>query len=103
MYRHEREIREEERRISSKSEFNELMVAAEKLIEASKDVKDMQKEIQAAVRTVRSQYSKLLEAHDEYEFLQDNRYIHYDLLELQEMLIKAGYLHPDEQPVNEHV
>lgn len=29
--------------------------------------------------------------------------MHYDLLELQEMLIKAGYLHPDEQMVNEDV
>lgn len=49
------------------------------------------------------QYQKLKAAHDEHTFLQENKYVHYDLLELQEMLIKAGYLHPEEQLVNEDV
>ena len=52
--------------------------------------------MEAAVRNVRSQYQKLKAAHDEHSFLQEHKYIHLDLLELQEMLIKAGYLQPDE-------
>ena len=39
------------------------------------------------------------QAHDKHEFLKENKYIHLDLLELQEMLIKAGYLMPDEKPI----
>ena len=59
--------------------------------------------MEAAVRNVRAQYTKLKKAHDEHEFLQENPYVHLDLLELQEMLIKAGYLSPDEQKVGEDV
>jgi len=32
------------------------------------------------------------EAADKYQFLQDNNYIKYDLLELQEKLVSGGYL-----------
>lgn len=56
----------------------------------------MQQEMEAAVRNVRNQYQRLKEAHDQHGFLQEHKYIHLDLLELQELLIKAGYLHPDE-------
>jgi len=52
--------------------------------------------MESAVRNVRAQYSKLKKAHDEHEFLQENPYVNLDLMELQEMLIKAGYLSPDE-------
>lgn len=38
----------------------------------------------------------MLEAADKYQFIQENKYILYDLLELQEMLVKGGYLNPDE-------
>ena len=58
-------------------------------------MRDVQEELEAAVRNIRGQYQKLMDAHDEHSFLQENKYIHLDLLELQEMLIKAGYLHPD--------
>lgn len=63
----------------------------------------MQKDMESAVRNVRAQYSKLKKAHDEHEFLQENPYVNLDLMELQEMLIKAGYLSPDEQKVGEDV
>lgn len=36
------------------------------------------------------------EAIDKHAFLQENEYIKYDLLELQEMLVKGGYLEPEE-------
>lgn len=39
------------------------------LIEAANEVKDMQKEQDAAVRNLRNQYYKLMEANDQYEFL----------------------------------
>ena len=40
-------------------------------------------------------------AHDEHEFLRDNKYISLDLLELQEMLIRAGLLQPDEKVIRQ--
>jgi len=36
------------------------------------------------------------EAIDKHSFLKENDYIRYDLLELQEMLVKGGYMDPDE-------
>ena len=36
------------------------------------------------------------EASDKHAFLQENQYIKYDLLELQELLVKGGYIEPDE-------
>lgn len=38
----------------------------------------------------------MLEAQDKHAFLKDNEYIKYDLLELQEMLVKGGFLDPEE-------
>ena len=79
------------------------MQSAFELIEAAEEVKDMQQEMQAAVRNVRGQYAKMLKAHDEHEFLQDNDFIQLELLELQEMLIKAGYISPEEKEVNDEI
>jgi len=36
------------------------------------------------------------QAADKHQFLQENNYIKYDLLELQEQLVKGGYLDPQE-------
>lgn len=36
------------------------------------------------------------QAADKHQFLQENNYIKYDLLELQELLVKGGYLDPQE-------
>jgi len=36
------------------------------------------------------------EAADKYKFINENEYIRYDLLELQEMLVKGGYIQPEE-------
>ena len=40
-------------------------------------------------------------AHDEHEFLRENKYISLELLELQEMLIRAGLIAPDEKVIRE--
>jgi hypothetical protein len=36
------------------------------------------------------------EAADKHSFLQENQYIKYDLLELQELLVKGGFIEPEE-------
>ena len=83
------------------SEYKTVLKSALQLIEAAEEVKDMQQEMQAAVRNIRRQYAKIKEAHDENEFLRESEYIQLDLLELQEMLIKAGYLSPEERVIND--
>ena len=82
-------------------EYKKVLRSALKLIEAAEEVKDMQQEMQAAVRNIRTQYAKIKKAHDENDFLQESEYIQLDLLELQEMLIKAGYLSPEERVIND--
>lgn len=52
---------------------------------------------QASIDSLRTQYFKLLEAQDKHRFIEDNKYVVYDMLELQELLVKAGYLGHDEQ------
>ena len=42
------------------------------------------------------QFFKLQNASSKHDFLQENQYIKYDLLELQELMVKAGYIQPDE-------
>lgn len=37
-----------------------------------------------------------MEASDKHAFMKENKYIHYDLLELQNMLVIGGYLTPEE-------
>lgn len=41
----------------------------------------------------------MAEAADKHKFLQENQYIKYDLLELEELLVKGGYLEPEEASV----
>lgn len=65
-------------------------------IDAAIKVKEMQKDLAASLENIRQQYFKLLEASDKHAFIQENEYLRYDVLELQEMLVKAGYLGPEE-------
>jgi len=37
-----------------------------------------------------------MEAKDKHTFMQENKFIYYDMLELQELLVKGGYLNPEE-------
>ena len=66
------------------------------LIDATKELKDIQTNQQAAIDSLRDQYFKLQIAYDEHKFLQDNDYVRLELLELQELLVKGGYINPDE-------
>lgn len=45
---------------------------------------------------MRQQIFKLQEASDKYAWMQENKFIHFELLELQELLVKAGYIKPEE-------
>lgn len=66
------------------------------IINAAVQVKELQKDYQASIDNLRHQYFQMTEATDKHSFLQENQYIKYDLLELQELLVKGGYLEPDE-------
>ena len=37
-----------------------------------------------------------MEAHDKNKFMEENKFIRLELLELQDQLVSAGYLDPDE-------
>ena len=38
----------------------------------------------------------LQEASDKHAFMEENRFIRYEMLELQELLVRAGYIDPEE-------
>lgn len=67
-----------------------------KLIEAATELKEVQQEQQAVIETLREQFFKLQQAQNKHEFLQSNKYLVYDMLELQEMLVRGGYMDPNE-------
>lgn len=37
-----------------------------------------------------------MEAQDKHAFMKENKYIYFDLLELQSLLVQGGYLNPEE-------
>ena len=66
------------------------------LLETVSNLKDYQIEKQAAIEAVRTQFFAIQMAKAEHEFLQDNEYLAYDFLELEELLIKGGYITAEE-------
>jgi hypothetical protein len=58
------------------------------------NVKKLQKDQVASIESMRQQYFKMEEATDKHAFLSENPYIKYDILELQELLVNAGYMDP---------
>ena len=52
------------------------------LIQAANQVQDMQVNMQSSFDSLRQQYFKLMEANDKNSFIQENKYIYYDLLQL---------------------
>jgi hypothetical protein len=66
------------------------------LINSCNLVKDMQVGMEASIDSLRQQYFKLQESKDKHQFMEENKFIHYDMLELQELLVRAGYINPDE-------
>lgn len=79
-----------------KAEVEEIMSLMKNILSAVEDTKSIQKEMGEAIESVRSQFSLISEAFDKYGFLQDHRYIKYDLLELEEKMVEAGLLDPSE-------
>lgn len=67
-----------------------------KLIEAASTVKDLHINVQASIDSLRQQYFKIQEASDKHAWMLENKFIRLELLELQEMLVKAGYILPEE-------
>ena len=63
---------------------------------AAEQVKDVQVNMQASIDALRDQYFKLMNTGNKHDFLSENKYIWYNLLELQELLVKGGYLDPEE-------
>lgn len=66
------------------------------LIQSCNLVKDMQVNMEASIDSLRQQYFKLQEANDKHKFMEENKFIYYDLLELQELMVRAGYINPEE-------
>lgn len=78
------------------SEAAEVQRSMADIINSAVQVKELQKEYQSSIDNLRQQYFKMSEAADKFSFLQENQYIKYDLLELQELLVKGGYMEPEE-------
>lgn len=68
----------------------------QKVIDSAKEIRELQTDQQAAIESLRQQFFKLQAAQNKHEFLEDNKYMMYDMLELQELLVKGGYLEPEE-------
>ena len=77
-------------------EASDIQKSMADIINAAVQVKELQKEHQASIDNLRQQYFQMSEAADKHKFLQENQYIKYDLLELEELLVKGGYLDPEE-------
>lgn len=72
----------------------------QRVIEQAIELKEFQKDNAAAIDALRKQYGLLLEAHNQHEFLAENPYIRTAFLELQELMVKGGYLNPEEANKN---
>lgn len=61
---------------------SEIQRSMSQIINAAVSVKELQKDYQASIDNLRQQYFMMSEAADKHQFLQENNYIKYDLLEL---------------------
>lgn len=88
------------RRNKMKEEKDREIVSLERsmneLITTTSRLKTVQADMQASIDSLRQQYFKLQEAKDKYQFLDENKYIRLEMLELEELLVKGGYIDPDE-------
>ena len=73
--------------VTPTQEVNDLLNSMNEVINSAIQVKELQKDHQASIDNLRQQYFMMQEAADKYQFLQENQYIKYDLLELQELLV----------------
>ena len=81
-----------EERLSKDDDVRELQIAMGKLIDQVKEIRGLAEEQQAAISSLRDQFFKLKDAQDKHAFLQANKYLRFDMLELQELLVKGGYI-----------
>lgn len=85
-----------EEELSKDDEARELQIEMGNLMDQVKEIKGLAEEQQAAIASLRDQFFKLKDAQDKHAFLQANKYLRYDMLELQELLVKGGYIDPQE-------
>ena len=81
---------------AQKEDVYEILNLMKHILQAGKDIQNLQEEMAHSIEAVRSQYLEMSDAFDKNEFLQKNKYIKYDLLQLQEKLVEAGLLDPYE-------
>lgn len=82
--------------VASSDEIQELEEHLGHLVQSIHQIEDSQVDLQASFDAMRQQYFRLVEASDKHQFLQENKYIYYDLLQLEELLVSGGYLTPEE-------
>lgn len=82
--------------VDKTKQIEDLESSMAQLIQSCNLVKDMQVNMEASIDSLRQQYFKLTQAKDKHQFMEENKFIHYDLLELQELMVKAGYINPEE-------
>jgi hypothetical protein len=82
--------------VTSSEEIQELENHLGYLVQSIHQIEDSQVNLQASFDAMRQQYFKLVEASDKHQFLQENKYIYYDLLQLEELLVSSGYISPEE-------
>ena len=81
---------------NEREEVEEITALMKNILSAVEDTKLIQKEMGEAIESVRSQFTKMTEAFDKFKFLQDHKYIKYELLELEEKMVEAGLIDPNE-------
>ena len=74
----------------------EILDIMKNILQTGEDIKDLQEEMAQSIEAVRSQYLEMSDAYDKNDFLRENKYIRYDLLQLQNKLVEAGLMDPYE-------
>lgn len=54
----------------------------------------MHQDFLAAIVSLSNQFRLLQNAHDKHEFIELNKWLHLELMEVQEMLVNSGYMDP---------
>lgn len=70
------------------------------VIDEALQLQEIQTEKAAAIESLRKQFGILNEATSKHEFLKKHQYIRIQFLELQEMMVQAGYITPQEAGKN---
>lgn len=81
---------------SPDADVGRLEAAMKRVLDSAAELKNVQEDLQSTIDSMRSQYFRLMEAKDKNKFMEDNKYIKYELLELEELLVQSGFIDPDE-------